>query len=103
MIWSIALSKKTSLGAMGSKRCLEAEVGQNPLPAICWLMLSAGEPQHPQLILDEIWARPFPWPLLCCGPAFVNSPEVLSKVSWEEIAACWGMQRPDLLLTLLGD
>lgn len=78
-------------------------MGQNPLPAICWLMLSAGEPQHPQLILGEIWVRPLPRPLPCRRPAFVNSPEVLGKVSREEIAGCWGVQRPDLLLTLLGD
>lgn len=56
MIWSITLSKKTSPGAMGSKGCLEGEVGQNPLPGICWLMLLAEEPQHLQPILGEIWA-----------------------------------------------
>lgn len=78
-------------------------MGQNPFPAICWLMLLAGEPQHPQLILGEIWAPPLPQPLPCRGPAFVNSPKVLSEVSREEIAGCWGVQRPDLPLTLLGD
>lgn len=59
-----------------------------PLPAICWLMLSAGEPQHPQLILGEIWARSLPR-LPCHSPAFVNNPEVLGKVSREEILGCW--------------
>lgn len=78
-------------------------MGENPLPAICWVMLLAQELQHPQLILGEIWARPLPQPLPCRGPAFVNSPEVLGKVSREEIAGCWGVQHPGLPLTLLGD
>lgn len=89
MIWSIVLSKKTSLCAVGSNRCLEWEAGEDPLPAICWLMLLAGEQQHLQLVLGEIWIWSGPQPLLCHGPAFVNSPEILSKVSREEIAGCW--------------
>lgn len=57
MIWSIALSRKTSLGDVGTKGCSE---GQNLLPA---LMLLAWELQHSQLILGEIQAQPLPRPV----------------------------------------
>lgn len=54
MIWSIVLSRKTSLGAVGTKGCSE---GPNLLPA---LMLLAWELQQLQLILGEIRAQPLP-------------------------------------------
>lgn len=57
MIWSIVLSRKTSLGAVGTKGCSE---GQNLLPA---RMLLVWELQHSQLILGEIRAQLLPRPL----------------------------------------
>lgn len=54
MIWSIVLSTKTALGAVGTKGCSE---GQNLLPA---LMLLAWELQQSQLILGKIRAQPLP-------------------------------------------
>lgn len=99
MIWSIVLSKKTSLCAVGSNRCLEREVGEDPLPAICWLMLLAGEQQHPQPVLGEIWiwSLPQPWSSVCKQP---RDPQqgVTGGNSW-----MLAVQRPDLLLTLPGD
>lgn len=55
MIWSIVLSRKTSLGAMGTKGCSEAQNLLSVLVLLAWKL------QHSQLILGEIRAQPLSW------------------------------------------